>query len=137
MQKFSAVIDYNTQYPDFITLRVTGEVRIHTLEPIEKHLENLYPVCKGKKVLLDLTETGYVSSNGWSLFLIAHKRVQEAGGRFLLAGMNTDVQNAFELLEFQEFMENYPSPAEAFQAALKEELFLPREGVPRQKIGYF
>ena len=137
MEKFSAIVDYNTQYPDFITLRVRGEVRIHTLEPIEKHLENLYPVCKAKKVLLDLTDTDYVSSNGWSLFLIAHKRIQDAGGRFLLAGMNSEVQNAFELLEFQEFMENYASPAEAFQAALKEELFLPREEVPRQRIGYF
>lgn len=137
MERFSSVIDYNTKFPDFITLRIKGEVRISTVEYLEKNLDSLYPVCKGKKILFDLTETGYVSSSGWSLFLSAYKHIKDGGGRFLVTGMNTEVQNAFELLEFQEFIENYPTPAEAFQEALKEELFLPREKLPPQRIGYF
>lgn len=38
--------------------------------------------------------------------------------------MNTEVHDAFELLEFQEFMENYPTPAAALQEALEEDLLL-------------
>jgi anti-anti-sigma factor len=131
MEKFSVDIVYNNQYPDFITLRVKGEVRIGTLEPIEKNLELIFPVCKEKKVLIDLTETSYVSSSGWSLFLTAYKNIQDRGGRFLLTGMNTEVSNAFELLEFQEFMENYPDPGTAFRESLKDELFLQAGKSPR------
>jgi hypothetical protein len=40
-------------------------------------------------------------------------------------------------LEFQEFMENYPTPAAAFQEASEEELLLPRDKFPPQRIGYF
>jgi anti-anti-sigma factor len=136
MKQVSVHIAYDNQFPDFITLRVEGEIRIGTLEPIEKSLENLYPVCQGKKVLFDLTEVNFVSSIGWSLFLAVSKRIIDKGGRFLLTGMNAEVQNAFELLDFQEFMENYPTPAEAFQEALEEELFQGRR-FPPQRIGFF
>ncbi len=124
MKPVSVQIAYDNQYPDFITLRIEGEIRIGTLEPIEKNLENIYPVCKGKKVLFDLTGVTFVSSTGWSMFLTACKRIVEEGGRFLLTGMNTEVHDAFELLEFQEFMENYPTPAAALQEALEEDLLL-------------
>jgi anti-anti-sigma factor len=135
MKPVSVQIAYDNQCPDFITLRIEGEARLGTLEPIEKNLENIYPVCRGKKVLFDLTEVDFVSSNGWSLFLTVCNRIVEKGGRFLLAGMNMEVRNAFELLEFQEFMENYPTPAEAFQEALEEELL--QRKFPPQRIGFF
>ena len=137
MEPVAVKIAYDNEYPEFILLRVKGEVRIGSFDPLEKTLENIYPVCKNKKVLFDLTEVTYVSSTGWSLLLVACKRIVENRGRFLLTGMNTEVHNAFELLEFQEFMENYPSPAEAFQEALKEELFFTQKKVPPQRIGYF
>ncbi len=137
MEKFSSLIDYNTQFPDFVTLRIKGEIRINVLEPIQKNLESIYPGCKGKKVLFDLSETAYVSSSGWSLILSAYQNIQDRGGRLLLTGMTTEVRNAFELLEFQEFMENYPTLADAYQEALKEELFLPQGKFPREKVDYF
>ncbi|GEM_PF-5584612 len=137
MEQVIVNIGYDNQYPDFIHLWVKGELRIGSSEPLEQDLEQIYPVCKGKKVLFDLTQVTFVSSTGWSLLLVACKRTVENGGRFLLTGMNTEVRNAFELLEFQEFMENYPSPAEAFQDALNEELFQNRGKFPPQRIGYF
>jgi anti-anti-sigma factor len=119
MQKFSSDIVYNNQYPEFITLRIRGEVNIGTLEHIEKNLESIFGTCGGKKILLDLTETNYVSSSGWSLFLIAYKRIHDLGGKFLLTGMNAEVYNAFELLEFH-FMEYYPDISTAFREGLKK-----------------
>lgn len=82
MKPVSVQIAYDNQYPDFITLRIEGEIRIGTLEPIEKNLENIYPVCKGKKVLFDLTGVTFVSSTGWSMFLTACKRIVEEGEDF-------------------------------------------------------
>ncbi|HTC21452.1 MAG TPA: STAS domain-containing protein [bacterium] len=123
MERFSADIVYHNQYPDFITFRIKGDVNIGTVEHIEKNLEPIFAVCQGKKVLFDLTETNYVNSSGWRLFLIAYKRVKELGGRFLLTGMNPDVYNTFELLEFQNFMDYYPDNAEAFRESVKEFAF--------------
>ncbi len=136
MEKVSVNIAFDNQYPDFLTLRIKGDVRIGTLGPLEQNLENIYPVCKGKKVLFDLTGADFVSSSGWSLLLAACKRIVEKGGRFLLTGMNPEVRNAFEILEFQEFMENYPTPVDAFQESLKEELFLRGRSFPPQEPGF-
>lgn len=70
-----------------------------------------------------------MSSSGWSLFLIANKRVQDRGGQFLLAGMNKEVYYAFELLEFQKIMDYYPDTATAIREGRKEPL-LPPPGNP-------
>jgi len=136
MEQVSVSIAYDNQYPDFIHLRLKGELRIGSAESLEQNLENIYPVCMGKKVLFDLTEVTFVSSTGWGIFLTACKQIVEKGGRFLLAGMNAETYHAFELLEFQEFMENYPSPADALKEALEEELLL-KGKFPPQRIGYF
>jgi anti-anti-sigma factor len=119
MEKFSADIVFYNQHPDFIILRIKGQVRLGTLDQIEKNLGTIFTTCRGKKVLIDLTETTYVSSTGWSLFLLAYKRVHDLGGKFLLAGMSLDIYYAFELLEFQEIMDYYPDMETAFQGGVK------------------
>ncbi len=134
MRKFSADIVYNNQYPDFITLRIKGDVNISTLNQVEKNLESIFTSCRGKRVLFDLTETSYVSSSGWSLFLIAYKRIHDLGGQFLLSGMNTEIYYAFELLEFQNIMDHYPDSATAIRESMKQPV-LPPPGPPKRKLG--
>ncbi len=135
MQKFSADIVYNNQYPDFITLRIKGDVNISTLNQVEKSLDSIFTSCRGKRILFDLTETSYVSSSGWSLLLIAYKRIQDMGGRFLLTGMNTEIYYAFELLEFQNLMDHYPDTATAIRESLKETVLPPPPPSPKGKWG--
>ncbi len=86
-------------------------------------MEPIFAACRGKKVLFDLTETNYVNSSGWRVFLVAYKRIKDLGGKFLLTGMNEDVYNTFELLEFQSFMTYYPDNAEAFRESVKDFAF--------------
>ena len=123
MERFSAEIVYHNDYPDFITFRIKGDINIGTVEHIEKNMEPIFTACRGKKVLFDLTETNYVNSSGWRVFLVAYRRIRELGGKFLLTGMNEDVYNTFELLEFQNFMDHYPDNAAAFRESVKDFAF--------------
>lgn len=107
MLRFSADVVFHTQQPDFITLRLQGEVNISTLDQVEKALTPLLAKCRGKRIVFDLTGVSYVSSSGWSLFLSAYQQIRSQGGSFLLTGMNTEVTNTFEILEFS-FIDHYP-----------------------------
>ena len=134
MEKLSSGIVYYSKHPDFITLRIKGHLTLETSDQIEKNLTSIYAVCAGKKVLFDLTDTIYVSSSGWGLFLIANKRIHDLGGRFILAGMSVDLDYTFKLLEFHNLMNHYPDVASAFREGVNEPaLALPGKGLIEKK----
>jgi anti-anti-sigma factor len=115
VEKFSADIVYRNRYPEFITLRISGNFLIGGLPRMEKALESLYEISLGKKVIFDLTETLYFNSTGWSLFLTAYKRLKAQNSELVLAGMNPDVLNVFEILEFGRFIRHYADIQTAFR----------------------
>jgi len=68
--------------------------------PLEKAVEEVLSISSQNKVVFDLVDTLYISSGAWSLFLDYLQRFRRSGGDLLLAGMNPDVLESFELLGF-------------------------------------
>ncbi len=109
MTELNAHIEMDKSAPESVVLHIRGRLYMATLPTLEEQFEAVLPQCANKKLVLELSETTYVSSNCWSVLLINARRVKSIGGVLLLAGMKGEVLNAYELLELHLFMQNFPN----------------------------
>ena len=114
MESISIEINHHRIPSDAATLRIKGFLYANTLVEAEHHFQSLLAASK-KNLVLDLSETNYISSGGWGLIITAFKRLQEAGGNLVLAGMKPEVYDAFELLEYDKVLRSFPSAESALK----------------------
>ncbi len=81
------------------------------------------------KIIVDFSKLYYMSSSGWGIFVGEIKRFRENGGDIKLAGMNPEINEVYQMLEFYHILEDYPSidAAAASFKADSEELDLATE----------
>ncbi len=75
------------------------------------------------KVIVDFSKLYYMSSSGWGIFVGEIKRFRENGGDIKLAGMNPEINEVYQMLEFYHILEDYPSidtAATSFKADSEE-----------------
>lgn len=89
-------------------LEVRGYIDTNTSVEIERRL--LEQLAQGQRqVYLDLSDVDYISSAGWGVFISAIRQMREQGGDLKLLGMQPDVHEVYELLEFQSILESWPT----------------------------
>lgn len=109
-------MDMEKRSSNCVILHIKGRLYMATVPEVESRFQTLLPICSRKKVVLNLSETIYVSSDGWRFFLNASHQVSDRGGHFLLAGMKEEVLDAFEILEFSGILRHFPSLSDALKA---------------------
>jgi anti-anti-sigma factor len=114
MENISIDIAHHPRQPEVATIRIKGFLYANTLPEFDKTLSSLLGASK-KKLIFDLSDTHYISSGGWSMFLVSLQRVKELGGDVLLACMKPEVRDAFELLEYDKVFRLFPSADEALK----------------------
>ena len=114
MDNISIDIAYHLLHPEVATLRLKGFLYANTLPEFDKTLRLAIAAAK-KKLIFDLSETTYISSGGWSMFLVSLKNLKELGGDLILVGMNPEVRDTFELLEYDKVFKLFPSVDEALK----------------------
>jgi anti-anti-sigma factor len=62
----------------------------------------------GGRLLLDFSELTYISSAGLRVILVAAKRMKAVGGRFVLAALNDQVSEVFEISGFSRLLDIVP-----------------------------
>jgi anti-anti-sigma factor len=107
MEQIEALIVHSGQHQNLITVKLTGTLNLQTMTPMEKAVNALDGICRGKAVLFDMTEVNYISSSGWSLFLTAYKRLRDQHSVLALVGMGQEVLNIFEILDFGRLIPHY------------------------------
>ena len=60
---------------------------------------------EGGDVVVDLSETKYISSAGLRVLLAAHKKLKTVGGRFTLRGVSPTVREILDVTGFSGFLE--------------------------------
>ncbi|MGD8414390.1 MAG: STAS domain-containing protein [Candidatus Latescibacterota bacterium] len=105
-----SVISSNTQGVSI--LKVSGYLDTTTAGELENAL---YGLLKKKKyqIVVDLSGVNYISSAGWGIFIGEIKTIRDHGGDLKLAGMNGDVREVYELLEFHSILSSYEDADEA------------------------
>lgn len=74
-------------------------------------------VKAGKRLLfLELSNVDYISSAGWGVFISVIRQMREEDGELQLIGMQPDVHEVYELLEFASILEAWPSLDDALVA---------------------
>ena len=65
------------------------------------------------KLVLDLSETQYVSSAGWGVILGHLKEFRDKGGNIVICSANGHVKEVYEIMELKEVLESYPDVEKA------------------------
>ena len=98
----------------------------------EKLLSNLAPQLKSelviinnegfKNIVLDLTDVQYVDSSGLSALLVGNRLCKEAGGTFVLTGLNALIQKLIKISQLEPILNIVPSVTESVDYVMMEEL---------------
>ena len=77
-------------------LEVVGRVDSTTAPALQERLTSTMTASRAR-VLIDFTRLDYISSAGFRILLLAAKRADENGSRFVLCGISGRVRQLFEL----------------------------------------
>ena len=96
-------------------LGIDGRLDTANYGVLETRLTDL--LAKGTaRILVDCSKLDYVSSSGLRVFLTGLKRVTASGGKFILCGLQENIQEIFEISGFSGIFEIYPGRDEALKA---------------------
>ena len=90
------------QQGDVMLLRAAGKLDAVTAPQFREDLEQTLPP-DARRVVLDLSETPYVSSAGLRVLIVLAKQVMPRG-KLAVAGLNESVREVFELAGFDKIM---------------------------------
>ena len=90
---------------------VTGRLDSATSPPFGDRLAAV--AGEGGAVLLDLTQTAFVSSAGLRVMLVALKAAKKSGGRLALCGARPEVREVLEVTGFAALLSLHPDRATA------------------------
>jgi anti-sigma B factor antagonist len=108
MDNISVSISEYPQNKDVTLLAVKGFIDTTTAPEFEKKFLSVLG-DKKYKLVVDLKDVNYISSAGWGIFISEIKRIRNQKGDLLLVGMNPEVSEVFELLEFNTILKSFPN----------------------------
>ncbi|ETA71125.1 STAS domain-containing protein [Actinospica robiniae] len=89
-------------------VQVTGELDFHNAARLREALVAIH-VDSGKGLVLDLSELTYCDSTGITVLIGVHQRAEAAGGRLVLAAMNTELSRTFAMIGLDQIFSTEPS----------------------------
>ena|ERR1035438_9265288 len=119
MQNISVTVSTHPQHKDITLLTVKGSIDTTTAPEFDKAFQAALAEKKFN-LIVDLKETNYVSSAGWGLFVGEIKRIRTQKGDLFLAGMSTEVTEAYDLLQFSTILKSYPNVESAVQNGFRK-----------------
>lgn len=98
---------------------VSGRLDQALTPDLEKNLNELL-AADHDKLVVDLSETTYINSGGLRSLVSAWRRAKQSGGNLVLTGLNTRLQEIFELVGFDKVFQIYPTVKAAQQSLLTD-----------------
>ena len=118
MNKITTAITESPGNKDIILLTVSGDMDTNTAPEFEKSFLSVLQ-DKKYKIVVDLINVHYISSAGWGIFVSELKRIRNENGDLVLAGMNPDVMDVFQLLQFDSILKYFPNVESALEKGFK------------------
>lgn len=94
---------------------IKGRLDVTTTQDLEKTFTDLFNAGKNK-MLIDCTELDYISSAGLRTLLTAAKTSKKVDGKIVLANLNTNVKQIFEISGFTSIFDIFDSMQSAVSA---------------------
>lgn len=99
---------------DAVLLEVEGEVDAYTSRKLEQALDASL-VQSYRRLVLDLTQTTFISSSGLQVILFAHRDAVQLDGEVRLFGLNAHIRRTFEIAGYFELMRISETRQEAME----------------------
>ena len=99
-------------------LAVKGFIDTTTVSEFEKKFKEVLREKKFK-LLVDLTGVAYIGSAGWGIFVSEIRGIRNMRGDVILVGMDPQVTEVFELLEFNVILKSFRNVAAAITNGFK------------------
>ncbi len=93
-------------------VRVAGNLDTQASPDAQKQLTQLIDNGAGK-ILIDFEDLNYIASSGLRMLLVAAKRLKGVSGQLRVCGLNTVVQEVFDISGFAVMLAVSKSQAEA------------------------
>jgi anti-sigma B factor antagonist len=100
---------------DVLILRADGGIDSHNAQEFLSQLQRLIE-AGARKLLVDCSGLGYLSSFGITTLIRLHKRMAERGGHVKLAAVKSPLFRLLEITRLNEVFQTYPSVEAALQA---------------------
>jgi len=75
-----------------------------------------------KNIILDLSKAKYADSSGLSAVLLANRLCRDAGGTFVLTGLNEHIKKLIEIAQLDRVLNITPTLSEAVDLVFMEEI---------------
>ncbi|MFQ5630365.1 MAG: STAS domain-containing protein [bacterium] len=99
--------------PDISVITLRGFIDLTTADEVASMLDTLIK-AKRLNIVFDLSQSDYVSSSIWGIFLQKIKKIRELEGDLKLAQMKPDVREVYKVLELFRVIKSFVSLEEAF-----------------------
>jgi anti-sigma B factor antagonist len=120
MEGLTVNVGHHPKQEDVTLLTVKGYIDTTTAPEFEKAFQSVLN-SKKFKIVIDLKDVNYISSAGWGIFIGEIKRIRNQKGDLFLSGMNGEVTEVFELLEFNTILKAFPDVETALQKGFKKD----------------
>jgi anti-sigma B factor antagonist len=92
-------MDFHREERDGMTLiAVRGEIDSSTAEQLQEYI--LPAIVSSCRVLLDVSQVGFMSSAGLRIMLMLYRQTKAVDGALVLIGVSTDIQDAMNATGF-------------------------------------
>jgi anti-anti-sigma factor len=100
---------------DVVILALSGKLDATTAKTFEEKIIGAIN-SGGQRLVVDLSQTDFVSSAGLRVFFLAAKRLQGTDGKIVLCSMNDHVRHVFDLAGFSSILSIQGSREEAIKS---------------------
>jgi stage II sporulation protein AA (anti-sigma F factor antagonist) len=98
-----------------LIVRVQGELDMHVADEFRQIVDSNLETSGVKHILFNLEEVNFIDSSGLGVVLGRYKRISAAGGKVLVAHIQPQVMQIFELSGLLKIIKLYNSEAEALE----------------------
>lgn len=98
-----------------LIVRVSGELDMHTADEFRQRVDNTLEANGVRHILFNLDAVKFIDSSGLGVILGRYKKISAAGGKVLVAHIQPQVLQIFELSGLLKIIKLYNSEAEALE----------------------
>ena len=98
-----------------LIVRVEGELDMHVADKFRQVVDNALETSGVKHILFNLGAVNFIDSSGLGVILGRYKKINVAGGKVLVAHIQPQVVQIFELSGLLKIIKFYDSEAEALE----------------------
>ena len=111
----SEIVKQIRRLANAVAMDISGDVDLHRSPALREALAKLINE-NPDRLILNLTEVGYMDSSGVATLVEALQRIQRKQGRLQLHSLTPRVMSIFEIARLESIFEIYPSEDEALRA---------------------